>query len=339
MKSEEIYTIKDIAKIAHCSQSTVSKALNDRHDISAKTKQKILDIVHRYNFVPSRVTKPKTNNMTENIGVIFCRETQPLSGNPFYSRILEGIEGELVINNYNLVLHLLQDQKTDALNKIFSERKVDGVIIMGIMTPGLINLLNKITVPVILVDPAREHRKFSKITIDNERGAYLATQYLIDKGHRKIAFISGDLKRSSFRLRYEGFKKAMNQNNIPIEKKFIRSGGMELGYEQVSSILKGKKCPTAIFSTNDTNALYAYKAILDHGLKIPDDISVVGFDDVAMAKFSSPPLTTVRVYKEEIGSVAVRELLWIIRDRPKTPTHILVPTRFVERESVRNILK
>ncbi len=332
-----MYTIKDIAKIARCSQSTVSKALNGRQDISSKTKKRILTIAAEHNFVPNNTRKYNHNQRTENIGVVFCKESQPLSGNPFYSRVLEGIEGELVLNNYNLVLNLLPEKSGTAIPKMIKERKIDGLIMIGIMTDQFIQQIKNIEIPVISVDPAYEHADLNKVTIDNERGAFVATKYLIDKGHEKIAFISGVLERSSFKYRFNGYAKAMKTCALPIIGDYIKCSGVEKGYEQVSELLKLKDKPTAIFSANDTNALYGYKAILDQGLSIPEDISIVGFDDISMAKYASPPLTTVRVYKEEIGSVAVRKLLGFIDQKPNSQVHVLVPTRFVERDSVKSI--
>lgn len=332
-----MYTIKDIAKVAKVSQSTVSKALNDRHDVSQKTKEKIIKIAEQYNFSPHNISKLNVRERTENIGVVFCREKRPLSGNPFYSRILEGIEGELVLNNYNLILHLLKQQNAGILPKMVKDEKIDALILIGIMTPEFMKQLKEINIPVMHVDPAAEYNGFSKVTIDNERGAFLATQHLINNGHKDIAFLSGVLNRSSFGSRYAGFESAMKLHNLPIRHEFVMASGVEEGYAQVCELLKLKKRPTGILFCNDENALYGYKAIYDHGLKIPDDISVVGFDDISMAKYASPPLTTVRVYKEEIGSVAVRNLLPLIKEKPATPLHILVPTRFVDRKSVKKI--
>lgn len=325
--------------MAKVSQSTVSKALNDRHDVSQKTKEKILEIAAQHHFKPYNTNRLSEKNVTENIGVVFFREKRPLSGNPFYSRILEGIEGELVLNNYNLILHLQQPQKANVLPKMIKDKKIDGLILIGIMSPDFVKALKTIDLPVMHIDPAAEYTEFNKVTIDNERGAFLATQYLINCGHTEIAFLSGVLERSSFGCRYTGFRKAMQLHQLPVRDEFIMAEGIEEGYNQVCRLLTLKKRPTAILFSNDENALYGYKALYDHGKKIPDDISVVGFDDISMAKFASPPLTTVRVYKEEIGSVAVRNLLPLIQEKSVTPLHILVPTRFIERESVKKIQK
>jgi len=180
---------------------------------------------------------------------------------------------------------------------------------------------------------------FKKVVIDNEQGGFLATKHLIEKGHKKIAFISGGLERASFLLRYEGFKKAMGFNNIPICEDYVKIGGLEKGYEFMQELLELETPPTAVFFANDLNALLGYKALNDKGLKIPNNISIVGFDDIAMAKYSDPPLTTIKVYKEEIGSIAVRKLLDDIRaDNPSNiAVTTIMPVKLIERESVRKI--
>lgn len=332
-------TIRDIAKAANVSLSTVSKALNNRHDVSQGTRRRILDIADELNFHASTFGKGLKNKRTENIGVIFCRESRPLSLNPFYSRVLEGIEAELAINNYNLVLHLLPEVYHGEYPKMLKERHVDGVVLVGVLQENFIHQLSNDKIPTILVDPKFATDNFSQILIDNEHGAFLATQYLIKHGHTKIAFISGDLDRESFRQRFIGFKKAMNHHRLKVEQDYVQIGGLEEGYEQVDALVKMKDRPTAIFATNDLNAIYGYKAIKDNGLHIPEDISMVGFDDIAMAKMTTPPLTTIRVYKEEMGSIAVRILLKIVKKTIINPITTLVPIRLIERDSVTPIIK
>ncbi|MBN2356383.1 LacI family DNA-binding transcriptional regulator, partial [candidate division KSB1 bacterium] len=198
-------TIKTIAKEAQCSVSTVSKALNGRPDVGEETRQKILEIARKHQFYPNAFGKGLKRKHTENIGVIFCREFQPLSVNPFYSRVLEGIEAELAINNYNLVLHLLPEVYTGEMPKMIREHQIDGLILIGVLHQEFIDHVEALHIPAILVDPKITSDSFHQILIDNEHGAFEATQYLILKGHRRIAFISGDLERQSFRQRFDGY--------------------------------------------------------------------------------------------------------------------------------------
>ena len=326
-------TIKDIAKIAGVSQSTVSKALNDRPDISRDTKKKVLKIVDEHNFIPNVFGKSLKSKKTGNVGVILCSEQYQLSSNPFYSRVLEGIEAELALNNYNLMLNIVQENMYNDLPKVIRERQIDGLILIGIFREELVDKIIQHNSNSVLVDPKITFNKCSQVLIDNEHGAFTATQYLIDAGHEKIGFVSGDLERLSFRQRFNGYKKALKFNKIDINTSLIKTGGIEEGYNHIKAIILDQEA-TAIFVANDINALHGYKAIYDLKLRIPDDISIIGFDDIMLSKMSSPPLTTIRVYKEELGSIAVRTLLKIINGDIVAPITTIVPTKLIERESV-----
>jgi LacI family transcriptional regulator len=327
-------TIKDLAKIANVSQSTISKALNNRPDVGEDTRKRILDIANKYEFTPHAFGKGLKNQSTGNLGVIFYRDLYPLSVNPFYSRVLEGIEAETAINNKNLLLQFVTEQHKVSLPKMVRERQVDGMIFIGSLRKEYLDLILEKNVAVVFIDPKYSMDCCSQVLIDNEHGAFQATQYLVNYGHRRVGFISGNLDRLSFVQRFKGYKKALKYHNIPFDEDLVQSGGLEKGYDHMQKLLQSKNRPTAVFAANDINAIYAYKAIKDAKLKIPDDISLVGFDDIEMAKMSSPPLSTVRVYKEEMGSIAVRILLQIFNNEIDKPTTTLVPTKLVERESV-----
>jgi DNA-binding LacI/PurR family transcriptional regulator len=330
-------TIKDIAKIAGVSQSTVSKVLNDRPDVSAETKMKILEITRKYNFTPHAFGKALKKKTSENIGVLFCRDLHSISSNPFYSRVLEGIEAELAINNYSLLLQIITEATKDELPKMVRERRVDGLIIVGTFKDSYVNRILGEDLQVVFIDPKTKLEDHCQILIDNEQGAFQATKYLIDQGHRRIGFISGDLSRFSFQQRYHGYIKALKSGDIALDKNLIRTGGLENGYEHVKYLLKTQSL-TAIVSANDINAIYGYNAIHEMNLKIPDDVSIVGFDDIDLAKMSTPPLTTVRVYKEELGSIAVRRLLDLIEGRADKAVTTIIPTKLIERKSVKTVV-
>ncbi|MBN2424740.1 MAG: LacI family DNA-binding transcriptional regulator [Calditrichaceae bacterium] len=330
-------TINELAKIANVSKSTVSKALNDKPDIGAETKKRILDIVQQYDFSPHPFGKGLKNKFTENVGVVFCRDMHPISANPFYSRVLEGVEAEIAFNNRNLMLQFVTEEQTKGIPKMLRERQVDGLILIGSMTREYIQLIQSKDIPIVLVDPKFEIDSCSQVVMDNEHGAFTATQYLINMGHKEIGFISGDMARLSFKQRFTGFLKAMKYHNLPVNEDYISVGGMEKGYEHVLGLLKRKNKPTAIFSSNDINAQYGYKAVHDLGLKVPDDLSIVGFDDIELSHMVSPQLTTIRAYKEELGSIAVRNLLKLVENRDQRPITSVIPVRLIERESVRKI--
>jgi len=221
--------------------------------------------------------------------------------------------------------------------KMIRERLVDGLILVGTFPNDYLDRLLGSSLSAILIDPSRPNSELFQVIIDNEHGAFQATQYLIEKGHKRIGFISGDLSRTSFQQRYDGYLKALQLYNIDFEEKQIKTGGLENGYEHVKNLLNSSQV-TAIFSANDINVIYGCKAIHKMGLKIPDDISIVGFDDIDVAKLSTPSLTTVRVYKEELGSIAVRSLLRMIQNKDEKPLTTVVPTKLIERDSVRSLL-
>jgi len=327
-------TIKDIAKRVGVSPSTVSKALNNRSDVSAETRAKILEVAQELNFTPHAFGKALKKKTSENIGVLFCRDLHSLSSNPFYSRVLEGIEAELALNNYNLILQIVTESTKDELPKMVRERQVDGLLLVGTFVDSYLERIFQEDLRIVLVDPKKPSYRYSQVLIDNEHGAFQATKYLIDRGHRQIGFISGDLSRMSFQQRYNGYLKALQASGIEVNENWVRTGGLENGYDHVKALLSTEKV-TAIFSANDINAIYGYKAINDLGLRIPEDISVIGFDDIDLAKISTPPLTTMRVYKEELGSIAVRTLLRMLQTGDTRPVTTIVPTRLIERDSVR----
>lgn len=329
-------TIKDIAKLAKVSQSTVSKALNDRPDIGPETKKSILKIAEEYNFIPNATGKALKTRLTKNIGVIFRRDDNPLR-NPFFSRVLEGIEAEIAFNHFNLVLYLMPEHEKPELPKMVREKQVDGIVLVGIKNEEFVKKLQKANVPTILIDPRSIIPDCPQVLIDNENGAFLATQHLIEHGHRKIGFISGELGIPSFMHRFNGYTKALKYYNIPVNQEFIKTGGFEAGYQWTKALLEAEEKPTAIFAAYDINALHGYKAIYDFGMKIPEDISVVGFDDIDLARMATPPLTTIRVYKEELGSVAVRHLRQMIQGESKEYATTIIPVKLIKRSSVKNI--
>jgi LacI family transcriptional regulator len=330
-------TIRDIARLAGVSKSTVSKALNDRPDVGEGTKKKVLEVTKKVNFTPHAFGKALKKKKSENIGVLFCRDIHSLSGNPFYIRVLEGIEAELAVNNYNLLLQIINETTPDKLPKMIRERLVDGLILVGTFRENHLRRILDSQYKVVLIDPNIQRSEHCQVLIDNEHGAFQATRYLIDRGHKRIGFISGDLSRVSFLQRYNGYIKALKSQKIEVNENMIRTGGLENGYELVNYLLQRNNI-TAIFSANDINALLGYKAIHEMGLKIPDDISIVGFDDIDLSGLASPPLTTVRVHKEDMGSIAVRSLLRVVRNNEEKPLTTVVPVDLMERESVRYVI-
>jgi LacI family transcriptional regulator len=327
----ESMDIRTLARLAGVSPSTVSKALNNRSDVNAETRRKVLEIATAHGYSPNSFAKGLKTRSTENIGLLFSRDRQSLSDNPFYSKVLEGVESELAINNNNMILSIIQPSHR-GLPKMIRERHVDGVILIGIFHEDFLESLRSEGLPVVLVDPQKPTDAYAQVQIDNEYGGCLATEFLIRNGHRRIGFVSGDLGRLSFRQRYEGYRKALRVNGLEADDRLARIGGLEDGYAHFKALLQGP-APTGVFVANDINAIRGYKAVHDEGKRIPEDVSVVGFDDIDLASMASPPLTTVRVSKREFGSIAARTILRIVHGEEARPV-IVMPVQIVERGSV-----
>lgn len=328
--------IKELARLANVSKSTVSKALNNRPDIGEETKQKILKIAREHNFTPNAIAKGLSTSVTENIGIIFRREERSLSGNPFYSRVLEGIEEAALTTDYNLLLHLVPDTYED-LPDIVRKRQVDGLLLIGTHNPAFVECIRNAAIPMVAVDPGDIVEGCHHVLIDNEKGAYLAAQYLIKCGHRRIGFIGGELKRRSFQLRLDGYKRALTENGIPIREELIECGKMEEGPFMAKNLMRLPEIPTAIFASHDIKAIQACKVINEMGLNVPKDVSVIGFDNIDLSLMVTPNISTIHVRKKKLGSIALQMLQEIMSGKVRAPLDSLVPVKLIERDSVRRI--
>ena len=214
---------------------------------------------------------------------------------------------------------------------------MDGVIIAGKVTDKLIDYIDALGLPIVLVDYESKKRLHSAVLIDNRTGARTAVLHLLDRGHRSVAFIAGDIRHPSIAERFGGFQDALHERNILPEQSLIVHDQPSLrsidGEEAMAKILKQDKHPTAVFAANDAMAIGCARFLRDRGMKIPDDIAVVGFDDIEMSSHVEPPLTTVRVFKEEMGKLAVLRLVEMIKSKTRTLITTHVPVELIVRES------
>ena len=246
---------------------------------------------------------------------------------------------------YNLFLvksnlQLLDSKKS--IPRFLLEKNVDGVILAGKVPSGLINFIHQYDLPVIYIDYLPPKGKATAVLIDNVDGASQAVQYLIDLGHKKIGFIGGDITHPSIRDRLQGFKNALINADIPIDEKLVSTDesytGLINGYNAVKKIFTKGGRPTSLFCSNDIMAIGSMKYLKEQGYKIPEDVSLVGFDDIEAAYQAEPPLTTMKVLKEEIGGLAVEELVKAIENNNRLPEKRLVPVELIVRDSSRSIL-
>lgn len=305
--------IQEVAKIAGVSPSTVSRALNGFPGISEKTRQKVIEIARRLNYRPNYRGQILTAQSTKNIGLLITDIT-----NPFFPEVVRGAEEYANKAGYTILLGNTsesEDKETNYLD-FFSRGPVDGVIISAsrVSNEHIISLAEE-GLPIVVINRILEHPRISFVSTDMERGGYLATMHLLKLGHTKIAFINGPKHSEASQKRLEGYKKALKEGGIDYNPEMVSFNIpiAESGYRETIRLLYTKEPPTAIFTYNDLMAFGVLKAAKELGLSIPEELSVIGFDDIFFSSFTNPPLTTIRQFKEELGRRAVELLLKLIK--------------------------
>ena len=289
----------------------------------------------------SEYTPP--SRRTYNIGYIIWGETEGIVNIPYFSHIMRGAEKDALKHNYHLLISTMRGPKDPGrmgLPSMIEQGKVDGIILEGIDLDSWFQISKVIPALIIsnyVCDPKKlpDLNKLDYVAANNEGAVRNVLEYLKEKGHKKIGFIYQSLNHSTFAERYKGFTAGIHSLKLKTKEKWIAHAAG--GGEAVKKILSAPERPTAIVAGNDTFALDAIVACRDMGVKIPDDVSIVGFDDIEMSPWSRPPLTTVRVLTEEMGKLASKRLIEKIEEPDSVPTHILVGTELIERESVKDL--
>lgn len=332
--------IRKISELTGFSPATVSNALNYKKGVNAETAAKILSVAKELGYNDERrISRIKF--------VMFKKYGNVVEDTPFFPLMISGVEEECRILGLEMVLMNL-DRRQDNFDEVFTgicEDKTSAVILLGTeLEDEDLDLVRRLPHPFVLIDYWKEDMSFDAVTINNDDSARLATEYLIGKGHRKIGYLKGSFRIKPFRSRYAGYKLAMEKARIGVDENFIveLSPTMDQAYQDMKSYLTRKpkpKLPTAFFADNDMIALGAMKAMWECGIRIPEDVSIVGFDDLTFSSISNPPLTTLRVPKQDMGRVAVRRIRDMMKDSPGLHLKTQVCTEFVERQSVREVKK
>ncbi|MFB3896802.1 MAG: LacI family DNA-binding transcriptional regulator [bacterium] len=334
-------TIWDVAKKAGVSISTVSKALNDQIHVNQKTRELVKQTAKQLRYHPSAFGRGLVLQKTGNIGFVIDRTPLRIFANPFYSRVLEGIEEEMLLQDYNLLIssHSMLNNK-EPLPKFVREKNVDGLILTGKIADKFILDIYHRGIPVVLVDNHVSQPNLDCVVTDNLNGAKQAVTHLVESGHKKIGILTGLGKHVSVIERFQGYVEVMKSANLNIEKQWIVEGDVTTdgGMEAMEKLLlQNKELPTAIFAFNDAMATGAMRVLHTHKIQVPTDISIVGFDDTDEAMHVSPPLTTISVAKEEMGRVAAQLLINRIQRKKDVRQRVVLTTHLIIRESTRRI--
>ncbi|MCB2199055.1 LacI family transcriptional regulator [bacterium] len=311
-------TIRDVAKLANVAPSTVSAVLNDKRYIKAETRARILSAIQKLDYTPSRSARGLANRTSGNIGFIVAN-THFSHAEPFYTRVFLGVEFEARHHDLYVLLTSVNGkaQKPEPMPRFLLEQNVDGVLIAGRVPDKLLKEVMQRKVPTVLVDYDGKACDCSKVLIDNEEGARAATAHLLDLGHRDIAFVGGEKDHPSAVERLRGYHQALATAKVaPSEELEVFEGdtmSTENGSKAFTRMWKSGTHPTAVVCANDATAFGVQLAAKELKLKLPEDLSLMGFDDVVMSGLVDPPLSTIRVDKEELGATALRVLVDRIR--------------------------
>lgn len=338
-------TIKDVAMHSGVSTATVSNVLNNINNrVSEETKKKVLDSVKELNYKMDFNARSLAGRNSNIIGVMLpITEDQDMSStlltnNPFYSEFINGIEFVARQNGYDILITGVS--KEYSCREWVIKRNLDGLIFLGMYPEKLYNEIVDLDIPVVLTDTYEDYTtRFHSIGIDDKQGAYLATKYLLELGHRKIAFVTGDIFSSGVNLkRFNGYEKALKEYNIPLDHKNIvqTTVGFDGGVEAAQKIIKQSLDVTAVFAVADIMAFGVIKHFNQNSIKVPDEISVIGFDDLKMCEYMFPALTTVKQDIFRKGSTAVKVLIDDIECINKEKQNIILPVKLIERESTKN---
>ena len=302
-------TIKDVARDARVSVTTVSHVVNQTRFVSSDARVRVLAAIENLNYVPSAVARSLKNNRTHTVGAIL-----PNNSNPYFAEIIRGIEDACFDAGFNVMLCNSDDDpgKQGQYIRVLTEKQVDGLIVVSSGGDDELGRhLKQAKMPLVLVDREVGQLRADIVEVNHESGGWLATQHLIALGHRRIACITGPLGLSSSTQRLAGFKRAMLESGYPVPDALMRQADFTSagGHAAMQELLKSSRPPTAVFACNDLMAFGAISAAGSAGLRLPRDISVIGFDDIAMAAYCSPPLTTIAQPKHQLGALAARMLL------------------------------
>jgi len=330
------FSLKVIADKLGISLSTVSRVLNDKPGINEKTRQRVLETVRELKHSPDNTEKNPETVKTKTIGFIRKKRIKKSLSEDYHERSINGIEEGLLNSDYHVVTISITDEEMLDANKILvvRERRVDGFIVHGpSIKPRFIHDLQNIGFPVVLLGNKLRETELDSIFCENRKSSYDITQHLINHGHKKIVFLSGPLEWRSNMERSLGYREALVEAGLKPNVINMSDTTFETGREYFASAIQNDSDITAIVAVNDSTAIGVMDAARRVGIRVPDDLAIVGFDDIAWASIAYPPLTTIHIYLEEMGRLASFRLLELIEDSESVPINASVATSIVIRSS------
>jgi LacI family transcriptional regulator len=330
-------TIEDVAREADVSYATVSRVVSGKGYVSLETRTRVMDAVARTGYIVNRRAQGLASGRAQVVGLVV-----PDLDTSYIGEIVRGIDEELAAVSYDLMLYTTHKRahRESAFVANVAAGLADGLLLVLPTDPtAYLDSIRRRSFPFVLIDHGGLGDEGPSVGATNHQGAYDATSYLIGLGHRRIGFVTGNLEMGCAVGRLAGYRTALCEHRLAIDPALIREGDFmqPRGFDCAAALLSLPEPPTAIFASNDVSAFGVIEAIRDRGLRIPDDVSVIGFDDIPTAASIHPPLTTVRQPLEEMGRQATRMLLEFITNRERHVERIDLPTSLVIRGSCRSL--
>ncbi len=330
-------TLDDVAKKAGVSRATVSRVVNDHPHVSSHIRKKVLQVIEELEYNPHIAARSLASQRTRNIGLVFPNSIHNVFTDPYFPRLTEGIAHACNENDYTLSLFIFHTMELEKklIPRIIRGGLVDGIIVQTTRIED--DILLKIAdggVPFVVAGKPMNLPNASYIDVDNFQGAYNVVAHLIRGGIKHIGTITGPQNSASGRDRLAGYKRALEERNIPVEEKYIFEGDYteDAGYYGTKQILENGNLD-GIFAASDTMAIGVLRALREKSITVPDQMAVVGFDDLPPSRLATPPLTTVRQPIRRFGIQAMEILLDIIKNGQEPPRQVVLETELVIRQS------
>ena len=327
-------TMKDVARLAGVSTSTVSHVINNDRFVSEAIREKVEAAIQSLNYAPSALARSLKINQTRTIGMLITA-----SSNPFFSELVRGVERSCFERGYSLVLCNTDgdEQRMHRNLETLLQKRVDGLLLLCTEThqPSPEIMRRYPAIPTVMMDWAPFGGEGDLIQDNSLLGGDIATQYLIDKGYTRIACITGPLDKTPARLRVEGYRNAMARAGLTVKEGYEVNADFEFrgGFDAMQALLALREPPQAVFMSNDAMAVGAYQALYQAGLRIPQDMALVGYDDIELARYMTPPLTTIHQPKDELGELAIDVLIHRMAQPDLQQQRLQLTPELVERGS------
>lgn len=328
-------TIYDVARVAGVSMATVSRVVNGNPNVKPSTRKKVLKVIEELGYRPNAVARGLASKKTTTIGVVL-----PDISSAFFAELARGIDDIANMYHYNIILSSSdqnQDKEIQLINNLL-EKQVDGLLFLGgHVTEEHQRVFATAQVPIVLVATVDPKHVLPSVRIDHESAAFDAVDFLLKKGHRRVGLLTNTIQSYAGRARYDGYVRALKEHGIPYDESLIVEINpvYEMALQGTKTLLHLTDTPTAIFATNDEIAVGAIHAIQDHGLSVPEDIEVIGFNNTRIAQMVRPMLTSVVQPMYDIGAVSMRLLTKLINKEETQHLEVVLPHRIEIRQSTR----